>query len=468
MNEKYSRLIKDTGIFAIGNFGSKIILFFLVPLYTNYLSKAEYGISEYVFTISSLIVPVVSVSIWEGIVRMGLKKQNKKEDILFNSFIVFLFSAAIILITTPLWKLYAPISPWRGYLSLYSLVYVLNQIELNYVKIKDLNKLYAIASISQTLVLALLNIVLLVKYDLGIVGYLLSNIIAILFADILIIITGGLYSDLTRGRFNHALLKDMTAYSAPLVINNISWWIIHSSDKMMIEAMLSDSDLGLYTVASKIPSLINVFVSVFTQAWGLSSIREMESTNDTGYYKTVFLTYSVFLFSCILVLSTIVKPFMSVYVGKEFISAWRFVPLLFYAAAFQALSSYFGGLLGALQNSFRTMTTTVTGSIVNIVLNYVFISIIGVWGALVGTVTAFVVITAIRAVLVEKALSVNIPWIKVVAGALVCLIQAVFVSMDFHILICSLVSIAVFAIVFKSELVSIISTIIAFFKKHAN
>lgn len=429
MNEKYSKLLKDTFIFAIGNFGSKIILFFLVPLYTNTLTREEYGIADYVFTMAQLLVPLVSISIWEGVVRIGLKNGVKKEDVLCDSLLVFLFSVVLVILTTPAWSFYRPIANWRYYLSLYALTYILNQIELNYIKIKERNKLFAITSIIQTLVLATVNILLLVVFKLGIKGYLIANITAVFAADIIVALAGGLLADVRAGHINIDLLKQMLKYSAPLVLNNISWWVIHSSDKFMIEAMLTEGDLGLYTVSSKIPSLINVLVSVFTQAWGLSSIREIESTNDKSFYTKVFESYSVVLFVFMLLFTVIVKPFMGIYVGKEFTEAWRYVPLLFYAAVFQAFSAFFGGLLGAMQKSMKTMTTTIIGGIANVIINYIFIRLVGVWGALIGTVSAYVIILIIRAIVVQKDIDLPIDWQRFLINAILCMICVILTSL---------------------------------------
>ena len=428
MNGKVKNLLKDTLIFAIGNLGSRFILFFMVPLYTNFLTREEYGISDYVFTISQLIIPIVSISIWEGIVRIGLKKGVRKEDVLCNSLLVFGFSCAVVAITTPLWRFYAPIAEWRVHLSVFSLVYVLNQIEINYVKIQNKNKLFAIASILQTLILATLNILLLVKFRLGINGYLISNIIAVICADLFLAVAARMFTDVRQGHIRGKLLKSMLSYSAPLIINNISWWVIHSSDKIMIESMLGAGDLGLYTVSSKIPTLINAVVTVFTQAWGISSIREMESTNDEKYYAQVFEVYSTVLFFVMILFTLVLKPFMMVYVGKDFIDAWKYVPILFFAAVFQAVSAYFGSLLGALQKSVRTMTSTLVGSGLNIVVNYVFIRLLGIWGALIGTASAFVVITVLRIIFIKKDISFEFHLARFVVNSCICLCCAIAVS----------------------------------------
>ena len=61
MASRYKPLLKDTVIFGLGNLGKKLILLLMVPLYTNFMSDAEYGIAELVFTAAQLMAPFISV-----------------------------------------------------------------------------------------------------------------------------------------------------------------------------------------------------------------------------------------------------------------------------------------------------------------------------------------------------------------------------------------------------------------------
>ena len=78
----------------------------------------------------------------------------------------------------------------------------------------------------------------------------ISQIIAIIFASIFC----DLIKELKKAKLDKKIAKEMITYSSPLILNNLSWWIIQSSDKVMIEAMVGAAELGLYTVACKIPS----------------------------------------------------------------------------------------------------------------------------------------------------------------------------------------------------------------------
>ena len=69
---KYWKLISNTLIFAIGTFSSKVLVFFLMPLYTSVLSEAEYGTVDLMVQIGNFLLPLVSCGIINGIIRFGL------------------------------------------------------------------------------------------------------------------------------------------------------------------------------------------------------------------------------------------------------------------------------------------------------------------------------------------------------------------------------------------------------------
>ena len=432
MERKYKVLVKDTVIFSLGKFGSRMVLFFLVPLYTNYLSQSEYGTADLVFTVSQLLMPILSIVIFDGVVRFGLMKGVKRENVLLCSFVVLGACTIVTILITPLFSLYSSISYWKIYLSTMIILIVAMDIEMNYLKVQGKNFAYSIISIIQSLVLAGSNIIFIVYLKLGIDGYLLSTCISYFSCVVLAFIAGKMHQELRRASFDKALMKQMLSFTAPLILNNISWWVIQSSDKLMLEAMISAAALGLYTAASKIPSLINVVISVFQQAWGISSIKEIESTNDTSFYSGVLKIYSTGVFVCCILLNGIVKPFMHVYVGSDFTEAWRYAPLLVASAGFSAISAYYGSLYGALKRSVNNMLTTLIAAIVNIIVNFAFIKLTGIWGAMIGTITSYTLISYIRMFDISRYLNINKNVKIFVANTILIIGQAILLSLDFH------------------------------------
>lgn len=447
MNAKVSQLLKDTLIFAIGSLGSKIVLFLLVPLYTNVMTADEYGTADLVITIGQLLVPFVALVIHDAVLRFGLSKYENKEDVLLVSFIVLAAGSLVAVAITPLFAFYQAVANYRWLLCGYVIAYMASNIEFTYLKVAGKNRLYAGLGIVQTLTMALFNIILLSVFDMGVEGYLLANIVALGVIDVAVFLAGGFASCLHIAKFDKALLKRMLAYSTPLVLNNISWWVIHSADKVMIEWALGASALGLFTVASKVPSLINTVVNVFQQAWGISSIKEIESSNDASYYSGVFQIYSTLCMGACIALVAVIKPFMFVYVGAEYFESWHYIPLLLVAAALSGTASYFGAMYAALKKSVNNMLATLISALINVVLCAALVEFFGVWAAVLGTLAAYLTLFFVCMFGVLRFVKFDVRLKRYIACLIVALIQAVLVSADFHIYLVSLAAVLVFALV---------------------
>jgi len=446
MKNKYINLIKDTGIFALGSIGSKFILFFMLPLYTNYLSTEEYGVTELLFSLVQLIMPCVTLMISDAVIRFGMMKTEKLQDVALIAFIIWCISSIATICLTPLFGLYKTIAEWKWYLCLFIIANGLQSIGLNYLKARRKNKTYAVVSIGQTLTMAGLNIIFLVYFKSGIEGYLRANIITYVVVAIWSMSLGGFFKDLKKGKYNDRLCKKMIEYSTPLIFNTTSWWLISFSDKFMIEIMVGTSVLGLYTVATKIPSLINVIISIFSQAWKLSAIEENESSNDSRFYSNIFNLYNIVIFCAGIIIIAIVYPLMVVYVGKEFQSAWQYVPLLIVGAVFSAVSTFFGSMYSALKKTVGSMITALIAAVINIVVNLVFIPIIGVWGAIVGTVIAYAILANIRMLDIKKKIEIAVCWKQYVGNIFIITIQGILVSLNWHMYIVSIAAMLFFVI----------------------
>lgn len=429
-NKKYTNLLKDTLIFALGSIGSKVIVFFLVPFYTYYLTPEEYGISDLVFTVSQLAIPFFSLVIFDAVTRFALYKKDRPQDALLVGVVVWLIGSILAFIFTPLIGLYQPIASWKWYVTSYISINMLVSIELNYFKAINKNLLYSIICILQTLTLALLNILLVAHLQMGIKGYLISYIGSNLAAALLALVIGNLVGEIRAASFDSQLAKQMVVYSSPLILNNLSWWVIQSSDKLMLENMINAAALGVYTVASRIPSLITVFITIFQQAWGISSIKEMDSTNDSNFYTNVFTIYSFIAFLGGFSLCTIIKPFMDLYVrSTAYGEVWRYVPLLLASAVFSALAAYCGSMYGALKKSMNNMLSTLIAAIVNILVNYIGILVFGIWGAMIGTITAYLLLAIIRIVDVKRFVNVGFNWRMLILNSVLLVLQAIIVSL---------------------------------------
>lgn len=407
MNEKYKTLLKNIITFTFGSLGSKIILFFLLPLYTGYLTKEQYGVVEIFNTISQLVIPLFSVVIFDATLKFGISKKERKEDVLLASVIVLIIGAVVSFISLPILNNYEPLKSFKLFFVAYIISYMFNGVFINYLKVKEKNLLFSCVNIVQTLLMAFLNIYFLIYTDLKIEGYLLANIICLIFSACVAFIFGGGFIDLKKSKFDKQLLVRMVKYSSPLILNNISWLLIHSSDKIMIQYLSGIEDVGLYAVASKFPSLINIIISIFTSAWSISSFKESENNNARKFYSTVFNLYWFMLYLACICLFLIIYFITSFILGDDFKESWIYIPFLLLSAVFFALSQFYATLFSTCLKNYYNMFSIVFAAIINIILNYFLIIKFKIWGAVISTCISSIILFVIRGLTIKKFIKIE-------------------------------------------------------------
>ena len=146
-----------------------------------------------------------------------------------------------------------------------------------YCKAIEKNITYALDGIISSLTLTTCSILLIVHYHMGVMGYILANIISRTISILYFIIICKIPSTLYQAKIDRELTKELLAYSIPLMPNNISWWIIQMSDRYMLIFFCGAALNGLYSMAYKIPSIFNLIVSIFFSAFGITTMKECDS-----------------------------------------------------------------------------------------------------------------------------------------------------------------------------------------------
>ena len=105
---KYKKLVSNTAILGIGTFASKLLVFFLMPLYTRFLTTAEYSTADLIMQTSNLLIPLISLGICDAVFRYTLDKNKYDRSEVFSSgFVTLVFGALVFAALTPI-LLYVP------------------------------------------------------------------------------------------------------------------------------------------------------------------------------------------------------------------------------------------------------------------------------------------------------------------------------------------------------------------------
>lgn len=398
--KKYKDLAANTAIFTISSFGSKLLSFFLVPLYTFYLSTEDYGTADIIGTTATLLIFILTIDISDAVLRFAIERNHSQEKILSFGLKVQ-FSGAFVLGIALFVLRVLNVIKWEKYCYIFLLlIFILNAVHqafTNYLRAINKIKEVAVSGVLQTLVTIIFNIFCLVFLKLGLIGYLISGVagftISVLYCFFK---TGVSFSELLFAKCEKNIKKEMVMYSVPLIFNGIAWWMNSSLDKYFITSILGIGASGIYAVSYKIPSILTMFNQIFAQAWNLSAIKEFDKDDKDGFFSRTYTVYNAgMVLSCsmIIIMNIILAKFLY---AKDFYEAWKYTSPLLISIIFSALSSFVGSIFSAVKNSRIFAISTVSAAAVNTLLNAVLIPVIGIQGAAIATAVSFMVIWLIR------------------------------------------------------------------------
>ena len=423
-------LLKNTVIFSIGNFGTKIISFFLVPQYTNILTTREYGTVDLIYTIGMVLVPLLTLNIGESIMRFALDKDADCDKIMSTGITILIFGAIIGLLILPIANLFESVSNYSIYIYLYTLTLAFSQIFLCYLRGKEFLLKYSIGNIIQSLTIAIFNIIFLIGMKKGIEGYLMAYILANVCTGLYGFWAGKVNLVIKKYSIDIELSKNMIKYSVVLIPNSFMWWIMNSSDRMMVSAMISVTANGVYAVAYKIPTLLSTITTIFNQAWSYSAIREDESEDKEEYNNRVYDNLVTIVIVVATGLLMIMKPFLSVYVGKEYYAAWHYVPYLIVGFVFMTLGSFIATSYTVHKDSMGFLISGTVGAIINLILNFILIPMMGVSGAAFATCISYFGVFAYRIKDTQKYIKLRVFKRKQICGYALLILSAMTCYLD--------------------------------------
>lgn len=454
---RLKRLFNNTLLFALGQFGSTFVSFLLVPLYTNYLTTAEYGKADLVINLTNLLLPLITICITDGVMKFSLDGDHSINQVFTCSFSICLIGFVSSILLFKIIYDYGKVSEYiiLFYLILFSRIFY--NLVLSYIKSLQKLKLYAIIAIINTVIACVSNIVLLMLVHAGVNGYLTAYVIANTVSIIIASISIRVWKYIKPGYYSNSTLREMSTFSAPLIPNNISNWAMNSMDKYMITYMYDVSYNGVYSVAHKFPSIISMLSAVFNQAWNYSALEEQKNKDYQNYYRQVFLLYSSYMFILASMIMCVIRPIVITWVGTEFSDAWQYTPYLFISTIFSCLTGFYVPLFVIAKKTSSLFISTVAGAVVNLVLNMILIPIWGINGASFATVISYLTVWIIRGELINKYIRVELDkWKAYVNGILLLAQGTILICVDKYYILFQLLFLIIILAFNKKQIYGII------------
>lgn len=404
-------LAKNTAILTIGKMLTKVVTFFLLPLYTSILNTEEMGTYDLMITYGTLLLPLVNWQFDQGLFRFILehREDHEKNKTLFSTLLSACFVQGIVYTV-----LYLVISPFLHiessyFLLLYIVIHVFYNFLLQFVRGLGSSVKYTVATFIVTTVTTVLNVVTLAFLHIGLKGMYVSTLTALAIATVYLIFTTRCWRYFSFSCVRRDVFQNVSSYSLPLIPNNLAWWVVNASDRTVIKHFLGLSANGIYNVANKFPNMFIEFYNILNLSWTETvSLHYEDEDRDSFLTETMMNMFN--LFSCACFGITAVMPFVfKIMVVKEsYHSAYEHIPILMTAMLFRVLVGLYSCIYVAQKQVKKIAATSIASAIINLGVNLILVKFIGLYAASVSTLVAFVSMFIIRYIDVNKTVKMKL------------------------------------------------------------
>lgn len=465
--DRNTRMLKTTLIYFIGNFGSKILSFFLLPIYTYWLNPEQFGEIDLLLNIIPLIGPIFTLQATEVIFRFlfECKTLDEKKENITNAFFIFIFGFFVFLV------IYLPYSIITNFkytflFGMYFFVLYLGIFIQQIMRGLKKNISYSFTGIISTLVYGIVNILLIKTMKEK------SLLIAPILASTLVFIFG-IYSTkflsyINLKMINLKVIKKQLNYSLPLVPNQICWWFNGVVGKYIINYYIGISANGILAVATRFPNLLSTIMQIYLLAWTENSICEYKSSDKDEYYSKNLNNLMEFLLFGISGILIIIKIYFSYYINENYLKAFNLIPFLLIAMFFNCTSTFLGSIYTASQNTKGAFYTTIYAAFFNVLFSFLLIPKYGLLGYTFANIISYILFFFIRYKDIKKIsnIKLKIPSILAIISFIISIISYFVLSVTFSIII-FIIIIILFTVNYKKLVLFTVKKIIDLLKvKH--
>lgn len=405
---KIKRFLKTAATYFAGNILSKLVTFFLIPLYTNKLDPAVYGNYDLVITIVNLLVSVGFFQIWDGMFRYAFdyKDQNDKYRVICDAIVVYAFG---IIFYSLLYFIVASAlnfgNPIYGFL--YGLFFGLQYMYSFMARVFLDNILFVVSGAVNTLTVACLNIVCIIGLKWGAESLYIAQILGC--ALQVIIIEARLHPLLyfKDYHFSKDAVHVMLRFSIPLCISTVSYWLLSGFTKVVINRTLGSYANGIYAIANSLANIAVIAVNVFQYAWNEMAYLISDNANrKETYSKSINLLIITITFGCAIVCLGI-KVLFPILVGEKYASAAYVIPLLLVGVSANSVAGFLGTLFMTEKKTKYILLSTLIAAAINLITAFPAARMFDISGAVLSLTGSFCILMIIRLLQIKKVLNVH-------------------------------------------------------------
>jgi O-antigen/teichoic acid export membrane protein len=420
------RLTRHSAIYGLGDLVARLLGVLLLPLYTAYLSPADYGKIEILIAASAVLLVVLRRGVSEGFFRFYFDSPDAthRRTVIRTTFWFTMATATVALVLATTFA--EPLShalqlgdePDLVRAAAVGLWAQMNYSQLTVVlRAEERSFQFVIATLANVLITIAVTVLLVVVLDRGPLGALIGAFAGTLavYAVLLVLRRADLGFE-----FDRPLLRAMNRFGTPLIPAALGLWAISFADRWFIAVLDDQSEVGVYSVAVRVASAVVLLQLAFRRAWPAFAYSIEDDREARTTYAQV-LTYVVLVTSWVALGLTLLAPWLVRLLTSEpafYRAADAVGPLAFSTVAYAGFSVISIGP-GRSRRTQGNWVVAGLGALVNVALCIALIPSYGMVGAAVATLAAYVVLFLGMVVYAGRVFPVTYEWRRVITAVAV-------------------------------------------------
>lgn len=388
-------LFKNTGIIAIGQVSTKIVNFLLLPLYTALLTTEEYGLVDLLTTYASLIAVVIGLQMSQAVFRFLVTCRDDEHrlreissTVILETIVIFVGYIIVFLLVHPFITI-----DYKWFLLIYVLASIFLQTAAGIARGLGNNTVYAAGNFISAFVMIVLNILFVAIMRLGVSAMLVSQIVGPLIGGTYIFVCTRIWKYFDIKAANKKDMKMVMNYAIPLVPNELSWTVIHSSDRMIISTFVSIAANGLIAVAAKISTIYTTFFSIFNTSWTEQVVLHYKDEGGPEYVCEMFDKMITFFASIAIGIIVCIPLIFTIIVNESFTEAYGLIPWYMIAVFFNAVIGMISAIYLVENETKQVAFSTMAAAVINVVVDFALVNQIGMYAAPISSICGYMAIS---------------------------------------------------------------------------
>jgi len=413
------RLGKHSAIYGLGGLVSRILAVLLLPLYTSYLTPADFGKVETLVALSAILVTLLRAGISTAFFRFYFDSPDHADRVRVLR-TAFWFTMGMSTLGVVVGFLFAP---WISDalkiddITLVRAAFVGLWAQMNYeqltalFRVEERSVAFVFASLANVLLTIATTVLLVVVYDQGPLGVVVGNFTGTLLVYLALL---GYRREQLGFQFDRELLRSMNRFGLPLVPSGLALWTLNFSDRFFLARLAGQDEVGRYSIGVRIASAMVLLLVAFRTAWPAFAYSIDDDREARRTYAYV-LTYLLFVACWLSLALGVLAPWIVRVLARDedfWAGADVVAPLAFAGALWGAYTVVSIGI-GRLKRTQFNWVVTGSAALLNVVLNLLLIPPYGIRGAAAAALAAFAFMFVAMTVYAQRLYPVPYQWRRV-------------------------------------------------------